>query len=45
MKAAVEAGVGTVWVPEDANDFVQVSWEDALLPDAEEQKCSEQGGT
>jgi len=40
VKAATEAGVGTVWVPEDADDFVQVSWEDALLP--EEQKCSEQ---
>merc|ERR1711977_451051 len=40
LKAQVEAGVGTVWVPVSADDFVEVSWEDALLPDEEQRTNS-----
>jgi len=34
-KPVVEAGVGTVWKELGPDDFVEVSWEDALLPDDE----------
>jgi hypothetical protein len=36
MKEVFEEGVGSKWVPRGPDDFMEVSWEDALLPPKDE---------
>merc|ERR1712070_375385 len=42
-KQVVESGVGKVWVNSGPEDFVEVSWEDALLPPNECHEDSREG--
>ena len=36
MKQVIEKGVGMKWVPRGPDDFMEISWEDALLPPKDE---------
>ena len=38
MKEIVEVGVGSRWVPTGPEDFFEISWEDALLPEKDSER-------